>query len=101
MDAFKPVAEGHSIVVDTRIAEAVFSSDEALVQRLVNDIDRRWLSPICDRHRNGLKLQLLLINEDGDMGELGNDVSAFVEPPAIKLIRRLRRFATGFSLGKG
>jgi len=71
LDSFTPTAEGHSIVVDTRVAQAVFSSDELLAQRLVREIDRNWLTPICVGHRNGQQPHLVLMNEDGDIGEFG------------------------------
>ncbi len=98
-DAFDPDAVGHTIVVDTRIAQAVFSNDESLAQQLVRDIDRNWLLPVCARQRKDQKLQLSIMNEDGDIGELDADAQVSLEGSGGRFKQWLRHLGSGFRPG--
>jgi len=70
LDRFNPDEDHSSVIVDTRIAKAVFAQDESSAQMVARDIDTLWLAPLCERFKKGQVGNISIFNEDGDIGEL-------------------------------
>lgn len=70
LENFDPTQTGTALIVDTRIASAHFSRDEAGLNQATKRVNVEWLAALIDRVRVGQITQINLMNEDGDCGKL-------------------------------
>jgi hypothetical protein len=74
LEAFDPLLCEESLIVDTRIANAIFARNESQMHRVIEHIDQHWLEPISKRISEGEIQKLEITNEDGDKGVLTKDL---------------------------
>ena len=71
---FDPLEAEGSIVIDTRIASAIFEQNEVEMNKVIAQINEQWLEPVYKRVHKGEISQLLILNEDGDKGALTREL---------------------------
>lgn len=108
LEEFDPLLCEESLVVDTRIASAIFARNESEMHRVIGQIDQQWLEPLNKRINNGEIQQLTVFNEDGDKGVLTKELqraqsrseNRFLQAlQTIKLPAKLRRFFSAKTQG--
>ncbi len=72
---FQPSSSQHTIMVDTRISDALFAQDEMTMRSAQQRIIEHWLLPLQHQLNIGAVSAVTLINEDGEQGILS------AEPP--------------------
>jgi hypothetical protein len=86
---FDPLLCEESLVVDTRIANAIFARNEPEMHRVIEQIDQQWLEPLSTRINQGEIQQLLMVNEDGDKGLLTRNLQRAQSRSENRLLRAL------------
>ncbi|MFT6875810.1 MAG: hypothetical protein ACJAZF_001926 [Granulosicoccus sp.] len=74
LEDFDPLFCEDSLVVDTRIANAIFARNESEMHRVIEEIDQQWLELLGKRINQGEIQQISIENEDGDKGVLTRDL---------------------------
>jgi hypothetical protein len=93
LNEFDPMHCENALVVDTRIAKAIFARDESGMHRVIEQINQGWLEPISQRINSGEVQELLIVNEDGDRGALTKEMllaQARSENPLAGILSKLR-----------
>lgn len=69
LDTYSPAsAHPHTLLVDTRLAQALFNEDEeglALAEACIVD---SWIAPLVERIKQGDEIEITIVNEDGIQG---------------------------------
>ncbi|ASJ75371.1 hypothetical protein [Granulosicoccus antarcticus] len=74
LDAYSPdSAHPHSLLVDTRLAQALFSDDEPALDAAEGQLVDNWLAPLLSRMKQGDAIELKILNEDGFQGLMNAD----------------------------
>jgi hypothetical protein len=89
LDEFNPLVCEESLIVDTRIANAIFARNEPEMHRVIEQIDQQWLEPIGKRISKGEVQQLCIFNEDGDKGVLTKELQRTQLRAENRLLRAL------------
>lgn len=78
LSAFDPGSDHpHSLIVDTRLTQAMFTGDEAAMDEAEHRIVDQWIAPIRARIEAGENIELDICNEDGLHGRMdGSTVQA-------------------------
>lgn len=103
---FNPLLAAESLVVDTRIADAIFARNEVEMHQFIEQIDNQWFKPLNERVKQGEVQQLVILNEDGDKGILTKELLVAQSRSenrllqalnTIKIPERLKRWFNGTS----
>jgi hypothetical protein len=89
LEDFDPLLCEESLIVDTRIANAIFARNESEMHRVIEQIDQQWLQPISQRISKSEIQMLEIINEDGDKGLLTRDLQQAQSRSENRLLRAL------------
>lgn len=89
LEEFDPLLCEESLIVDTRIANAIFARNESEMHRVIEQIDQQWLQPISQRISKSEIQKLEIINEDGDKGVLTRDLQQAQSRSESRLLRAL------------
>ncbi|MFT4726000.1 MAG: hypothetical protein ACI9UN_000495 [Granulosicoccus sp.] len=89
LEEFNPLLCEDSLIIDTRIANAIFARNETQMQRVIEQIDQQWLEPLGQRINKGEIQQLSIFNEDGDKGVLSKELQRAQLRSENRLLRAL------------
>lgn len=87
---FDPQSPQESLVVDTRIANAIFARNESEMHRVIDQIEKQWLAPLSGRIHQGDVVQFSLVNEDGDRGVLNRELQRAYSRSENRLVKALK-----------